>query len=468
MLNEQAKTFAGISRAADLGVIAASFAGAAAICQRLNGVWPLSWVLGLAGSAADAASPQYALLFLISLIAWIPVAEWRGTYHSHRTERSWSILWQDIVTQLLWVILTGCWVFLFKLGLISRSFFLIFLPLGMLLLNLRQSGVHILLRYLRRQGFNLRSVAVVGDRDRATRFSEIIKQEAGTGYRVVVQNGIDELAADNVSEGDLDEVFVLLGHGASDFERFLLKLVKRGKRVHIVPGIFDATLFRQSLATVAGVPVLSIGGFGMSRFQAGAKRLLDIIAPLLLLLVLGPVLAVVALAVKLSSPGPVLFTQERLGKGGQRFWIYKFRTMYQNAEKILHSDLAVYEKYIKNNYKLLPGEDCRITPIGRFLRTTSLDELPQLFNVLKGDMSLVGPRPIVPPEIEKYGDYGALFMSVRPGLTGNWQVSGRSEVSDYMRRAALDIEYIRDQSLKTDIDILFKTIPVVLSRRGAH
>ena len=179
-------------------------------------------------------------------------------------------------------------------------------------------------------------------------------------------------------------------------------------------------------------------------------------------------LAIVALAVKLSSPGPVLFRQERLGKGGQRFRIYKFRTMYQDAEKILRSDLAVYQKYIENNYKLPPGQDCRITPIGRFLRTTSLDELPQLFNVLKGEMSLVGPRPIVPPEIEKYGDYGALFMSVRPGLTGNWQVSGRSEVSDYARRTALDIEYIRDQSLRTDIDILLKTIPAVLSRKGAH
>jgi lipopolysaccharide/colanic/teichoic acid biosynthesis glycosyltransferase len=97
-----------------------------------------------------------------------------------------------------------------------------------------------------------------------------------------------------------------------------------------------------------------------------------------------------------------------------------------------------------------------------------LDELPQFFNVLKGDMSLVGPRPIVPPEIHKYGDYSRLFMSVKPGLTGNWQVNGRSEVSDYSRRTALDIEYIRDQSLKTDIDILLKTIAAVLSRRGAH
>jgi lipopolysaccharide/colanic/teichoic acid biosynthesis glycosyltransferase len=134
----------------------------------------------------------------------------------------------------------------------------------------------------------------------------------------------------------------------------------------------------------------------------------------------------------------------------------------------LISNPTLYQKYIENNYKLPKGEDPRITPLGAFLRRTSLDELPQLFNVLKGDMSLVGPRPIVPAEIDKYGEYGPLFMAVKPGLTGNWQIKGRSNISDYSRRAVLDIEYIRDQSLKTDVDILLKTIPAVVWRKGAH
>ena len=117
-------------------------------------------------------------------------------------------------------------------------------------------------------------------------------------------------------------------------------------------------------------------------------------------------MALIALMVKLSAPGPVLFRQERLGEGGRRFRIYKFRTMYRDAEKALRSDPALYRKYVENNYKLPKGEDPRITPLGDFLRSTSLDELPQLFNIIKGDMSLVGPRPIVPPEIDKYGEYG--------------------------------------------------------------
>jgi exopolysaccharide production protein ExoY len=128
----------------------------------------------------------------------------------------------------------------------------------------------------------------------------------------------------------------------------------------------------------------------------------------------------------------------------------------------------LHKRYVQNNYKLPKNDDFRITPIGGLLRTTSLDELPQLFNVLRGDMSLVGPRPIVPSELEKYGDCRGLFMSVKPGLTGNWQINGRSSIEDYSHRAALDLEYIRDQSLRNDVDILLKTIPAVVLRRGAH
>jgi len=227
-------------------------------------------------------------------------------------------------------------------------------------------------------------------------------------------------------------------------------------------------LFRQDLNDFDGIPVLSLGGYGLSRLQSGAKRFLDIVGSLFLLLVFGPVLVMVALLVKMSSPGPILFSQERLGEGGGRFRIYKFRTMYEDAETALRSDPVLYRKYVESNYKLPKGEDPRVTPLGDFLRSSSLDELPQLFNVLKGDMSLVGPRPIVPPEIDKYGEYGILFTSVKPGLTGRWQIHGRSEVVDYSRRAALDIEYIRDQSLKSDVDILLKTIPAVLLRKGAY
>jgi len=170
----------------------------------------------------------------------------------------------------------------------------------------------------------------------------------------------------------------------------------------------------------------------------------------------------------LSSPGPVFFCQERIGKGGRRIRIYKFRTMHRDAEQILKSDPELYAKYVESNYKLPKGKDPRITFIGHILRELSLDEIPQLINVLKGEMSLVGPRPVVPAEIDKYGDYASLLLSVQPGLTGQWQVSGRSDIADYARRVRLDMEYIRDQSVTRDLQILFRTVPVVLSREGAH
>jgi exopolysaccharide production protein ExoY len=142
--------------------------------------------------------------------------------------------------------------------------------------------------------------------------------------------------------------------------------------------------------------------------------------------------------------------------------------MYCDAEERLRSDPQLLRKYLANNHKVPRNEDPRIAPFGQFLRVTSLDELPQLFNVLRGDMSLVGPRPITPPQLEQYGEYSPLFLSAKPGITGYWQVQGRSKITDFSRRTALDIEYIRDQSFKTDVEILLKTIPAVLLRKGAH
>jgi exopolysaccharide production protein ExoY len=180
------------------------------------------------------------------------------------------------------------------------------------------------------------------------------------------------------------------------------------------------------------------------------------------------VMGLIATAVRLTSPGPALFRQKRLGLEGEPFTLLKFRTMRADAEQMLYNSPSLYEKYLQNNFKLPSGEDPRLTTIGRFLRATSLDELPQLFNVLLGEMSLVGPRPIVPNEAAEYGDSAMLFMSAKPGMTGHWQVSGRSEIAEYRKRVELDLEYIRDQSLGKDLEILLRTVPAVLRRKGAY
>ena len=197
------------------------------------------------------------------------------------------------------------------------------------------------------------------------------------------------------------------------------------------------------------------------------KRAFDIVVSGVAMIVLSPVAALLALAVRFGGPGPIVFGHARLGRHGRYFKCYKFRTMVPNADQVLRSDPALYALYLQNDCKLPPDIDTRITPIGRFLRKTSLDELPQLWNVFRGDMSLVGPRPLVPEEMSFYGEEEPLLLSLRPGVTGLWQVVGRSSVK-YPARAQLELEYVQTWSLAKDLRILLMTIPAVLAQRGAH
>lgn len=200
----------------------------------------------------------------------------------------------------------------------------------------------------------------------------------------------------------------------------------------------------------------------------GAKRVLDLAVCAALAIVVLVVAPLIALLVWAEDRGPVLFKQERRGRNGRSFHLLKFRTMHTDAEARLHNDPALYAAFKANGYKLPSNQDPRITRIGRFLRSSSLDELPQLANVVRGDMSLVGPRPPLLDQIEElYGDQVDHYYAVRPGLTGLWQVSGRSDLSGEQRRT-LDVEYVQSWSLRRDVRILASTIPAVVGKRGAH
>lgn len=197
------------------------------------------------------------------------------------------------------------------------------------------------------------------------------------------------------------------------------------------------------------------------------KRAFDLVATTALLVFCAPLMGLIALLVRFSE-SPILFAHTRVGRHGQLFQCLKFRTMVPNADEVLHRLLAEDPEARaewEESFKL--KNDIRITPIGRFLRKTSLDELPQLFNVLKGDMSLVGPRPVIPDELERYGDAKIYYLEVRPGLTGLWQISGRSDL-DYEQRVSLDTWYVRNWTLWYDIVILFKTMITVPARAGAY
>ncbi|MEH7130269.1 sugar transferase [Neobacillus drentensis] len=198
------------------------------------------------------------------------------------------------------------------------------------------------------------------------------------------------------------------------------------------------------------------------------KRSIDFLGALVGILLFSPIFLIIAVLYTFGeSKGPVFFKQKRVGKNGEAFYIYKFRSMIVDAEEKLKTNSVLYKKYIENNYKLEPHEDPRITKSGRFLRKTSLDELPQFINVLKGDMSLVGPRPVVPEELKEYGNKVSDFLAVKPGLTGYWQISGRSDVS-YPERVDVELYYAYNQGLALDIKIICKTIIQVLMKKGAY
>jgi exopolysaccharide biosynthesis polyprenyl glycosylphosphotransferase len=234
----------------------------------------------------------------------------------------------------------------------------------------------------------------------------------------------------------------------------------------VVPAELSSIPCKFTSHQIAGWPLIELEIPRLHLIQVVAKRTLDLLVSGTAIILLAPVGLAIALAIRFESPGPAIFRQKRLGLGGRSFRLWKYRSMCVDAEEVLKSDLLLYRRYVENDYKLAPEEDPRVTRVGRFLRRTSLDELPQLFNVLLGDMSLVGPRPVVPDEIQHYGTETRVFQAVKPGLTGHWQVSGRSNVA-YPERAELDIDYINNWGLGRDLRILAGTFAAVLQRRGA-
>lgn len=196
------------------------------------------------------------------------------------------------------------------------------------------------------------------------------------------------------------------------------------------------------------------------------KRFFDIIVSSLALICLSPVFLVIAILIKKQDHGPVYYEQTRVGLHGSLFKIYKFRSMIMNADKILRQDPELYQKYVDDGFKLPAEEDPRITKIGRFLRKTSLDEMPQFLNVLKGEMSMVGPRPIIQDELVEYGDRVDKLLSVKPGAFGLWQASGRSNIP-YPERCNVELEYVDNASASYDLKIFFKTIISIIKTDGA-
>jgi undecaprenyl-phosphate galactose phosphotransferase len=276
--------------------------------------------------------------------------------------------------------------------------------------------------------------------------------------RVIAQNGIRHL------------IIAAPGMQAHKLVTLVNSLQRQAASVMVIPDLFGMPVMSAEADYFFDEQVLSfrIRNNLASVWNMLAKRAFDLVVGGFVLIAVLPLLAAIALAVKLDSPGPVIFAHRRIGRGRKEFECYKFRTMvvkaHQVLDELLRNNSALREEW-EQDFKL--KNDPRVTRVGRFLRRTSLDELPQIFNVLKGEMSLVGPRPIVQKEIPRFGLFTKDYFIVRPGITGLWQVSGRNDM-DYPERVQLESWYVRNWSLWLDITLLIRTVGVVLARRGAY
>jgi undecaprenyl-phosphate galactose phosphotransferase len=475
----------------------------------------LSWVL-VAGDVAGlvvAWAGSLGLLWLIEDAAWRQgLASWWATlgerrlllavglfgvmlflfaargHYSRRRPFSEEVL--DIFRVFVIVaVLDAMVVFLAKWE-FSRLWFLASWLLGLALLPPIRN---LLKRQMRRRGMWQRPTAILGVGENATEAAEAVRTEPLMGLEVrafLVPPG--ETAPDgnaiDVSGNkvpvvplgdDLDATLARLGHpqvmvaleadALLSHQRLIQQLSARDADMSIIPPLRGLPLYGMEITHFFRheVLMLTVRNNLARRGPQLAKRAFDILGAVTLLVALSPLFAFLSWKIR-QSGGPATYGHQRVGRDGRVFTCLKFRTMVPDADRIL-ADLLALDSEARaeweRDFKL--KNDPRVTPIGDFLRRTSLDELPQLWNVLKGEMSLVGPRPIVEPELERYGDQVGYYLEARPGMTGLWQISGRSETG-YEDRVALDSWYVRNWALWYDLVILIKTVKVVLRGRGAY
>ena len=365
---------------------------------------------------------------------------------------------------------------------VSRAWALLSLALGFVVVGGERLLVRKVLHFLRRRGGDATRTIIVGANHEARTVAKTLEREAWLGYRIVGYVDDDSPLGEEQPDGrkiigttaDLKELIarhrarmVLVASSAVDatrLNRLLWELQTADVDLQITSGTLDLMASRMSVQSVAGVPLLFVRRTGMNRAQKLLKRTIDVIGAGVGLLLLSPFLLVIGLWIKRDSEGGIFFGQVRSGQDGDQFTCWKFRTMVKDAEA-----KRVELEHLSEGPGLLfkLKDDPRVTKAGRFLRRYSLDELPQLWNVLRGEMSLVGPRPALPTEVEQYDDWVANRLQVKPGMTGLWQVSGRTDTSfaDYVR---YDLFYIQNWSLSLDLWILWRTLRAVTTAEGAH
>ncbi|MGA2723023.1 MAG: sugar transferase [Bryobacteraceae bacterium] len=425
---------------------------------------------------------QTALILGFALVAWVTIGLWLEIYEKLDSGHPRIIL-RDTVRQCAYGAL--CLVlfeYLLRLDL-SRFFLGLFSAYAWVLLLLFRLTAGRVVGVIRREFAAPHYVMVVGTGERAIRMAEALEQSAEYGVRLrgflseQTENAPAEIALGSLYKvqpiGELpsilrqhvvDEIIFAVGsESLADLEEVFLLCDEEGVRTRVAVDFFPHVNSTVSLDRFGSTPLLTFTAAPYDEIRLLVKRAIDIAIAAAGLVVLAPFIAVIAILIRLTSPGPVIFRQVRCGLNGRRFLFYKFRSMCQNAEELRP---ALEHLNIRETAFKIP-HDPRLTSIGRYLRKFSIDEWPQLWNVLRGDMSLVGPRPAVPSEVERYQRWQRRRLRMRPGLTCLWAISGRDNV-DFETWMKLDMQYIDNWSLALDWKILLRTIPHVLIGHGAN
>jgi exopolysaccharide biosynthesis polyprenyl glycosylphosphotransferase len=481
MLKEKARLVAGIVYVVDLAFVSAAFVTAHFVRGQL------APALGL-GQPGLPPIERYLPLLPLVLVIWSVLLWSSGRYRSHRqvplVAEAGAIVRVCLVGTASFALVV--WSLriderLLASDHISRSFLALFALFSTVALLSEKLALRLTARLLRERGLNYRTIVVVGTSASAVGIVQSIQAHRWWGYRVLgfVDGGEEDALRDPRAQpilgtlADLDAlrsrvivdevVFALPARSLAHFENCVIALQEQGTLVRFALDLFPHARARVLTQEIDGVPLVSMAMSPSGPLEMALKRGVDIALSLALLALAWPVLLVVALGIRITGRGGVFFQQRRCGLNGRQFTLYKFRTMVEGAHERM-TEVAHLNEVDGPVFKV--RRDPRVTRFGRFLRRFSLDELPQLWNVLRGDMSLVGPRPPIPEEVARYERWQLRRLAMKPGLTGLWQISGRSGL-DFERWMALDLQYIDTWSPWLDLKILLKTVPVVISGRGA-
>jgi len=431
--------------------------------------------------AAPAARWDYTIITLAAVPVWILLFYLYGLYEPRQVlgpVNEFKQVFHGVVAGTVVIFIADS---IANMNL-ARGWALLAMVTGFLFVGGERLLVRKTLHFLRRRGGDTTRTIVLGANHEARTVAKTLEREGWLGYKVL--GFVDDEAAPGTELGDGKKVIgtsaqlkelieqrnaslVLVAASAFDttsLNRLFWELQDIDVDLQITSGTIDLMASRMIVQSVAGVPLLYVRRTGMNRAQKTMKRALDMTGSGLGLLFLSPMLIAIALWIKKDSSGGVFFKQVRVGRDGAAFECWKFRSMYEDAE-----DRRAELEHLNEGPGLLfkLADDPRVTKAGKVLRRYSLDELPQLWNVLRGEMSLVGPRPALPSEVEQYDDWVRNRLKVKPGMSGLWQVSGRTDTSfsDYIR---YDLFYIQNWSLSLDLWILWRTLRAVFSAEGAH